>query len=269
MSAMVLLSSLMLSFAIIMPLSAKWQLERRVTVPAAASIGLFAGTVSSWVGRSQDLGRLHLLALEIVLIAATSLSLLLWRFYRDPDRIPPQDENAVLSPADGKIIYIKTIEDGRIPCCEKKGTKFALNDFLQTDVLKSGGYLIGISMNFLDVHVNRAPIAGKVALLKHIKGAYMSLRKREAILQNERVLSVIENDRFRVGVVQIASRLVRRIVPYFHEGDEVQRGQRIGAIRFGSQVDLVLPSHSSLRIEVTPGQNVNAGISVIATLHEK
>jgi phosphatidylserine decarboxylase len=81
---------------------------------------------------------------------------------------------------------------------------------------------------------------------------------------NERVTTVIDNSTFRVGVIQIASRLVRRIVSYIKEGDSLEIGQRIGVILFGSQVDLAIPELQNLRIEVRQGDEVTAGISVIA-----
>ena len=82
--------------------------------------------------------------------------------------------------------------------------------------------------------------------------------------QNERALTVIDNGHFKVSVVQIASRLVRKIVLYLQEGHSVQKGQRIGMIRFGSQVDLILPSLPFLNIEVNPGEGVKAGLSILA-----
>ena len=120
-------------------------------------------------------------------------------------------------------------------------------------------------MNYLNVHVNRAPIGGRVCLLKHIKGLFISLKKKEAVIQNERVITIIENGDIKVGIVQIASRLVRKIIPYLKQGDQVTMGQRIGVIRFGSQVDLVLPDLPFLKIEVNPKDKVTAGISIIAT----
>ena len=139
-----------------------------------------------------------------------------------------------------------------------------MNDFVHCEVLPEGGYLIGILMTYLDVHVNRAPIKGEISLLKHIKGLSISLKKKEAVIQNERVFSVIDNWLFKVGIVQIASRLVRKIVPYIRQGHEVQRGERIGVIRFGSQVDLILPDMPTLYIGVLPGEHVKAGTSIIA-----
>ena len=119
-------------------------------------------------------------------------------------------------------------------------------------------------MNILNIHVNRTPIAGKTLLRKRIAGRFISLRRQESEILNERVTTVIGNGIFNVGVVQIASRLVRKIISYVKEGDELQIGQRIGAIVFGSQVDVVIPELENLRIEVKPGDEVKAGVSVVA-----
>lgn len=260
----IFISGIVLSLITLLPLGIKWELEKKIIIPAAFFIGIMSwllveGTTTFW-----NLTFYQILMFQLFVIGATSISLLLWRFYRDPERIPPEDENVILSPADGTIIYVKKIEDGEIPLSEKNGRKFPLNDFIQSNVLQSGGHLIGIAMNYLDVHVNRAPIAGRISLLKHIKGLFISLKKKEAVIQNERVLIVIENGHFNVGIVQIASRLVRKIIPYLREGNEVRSGQRVGVIRFGSQVDVILPDLPSLSIEVSPGGKVKAAISILA-----
>lgn len=260
----IFISGLVLSFITLVPLGIKWELDKKIIIPAAFFIGIMSwllveGTTTFW-----NLTFYQILMFQVSVIGAISISLLLWRFYRDPERLPPEDENVILSPADGTIIYVKKMEDGEIPFSEKNGRRFPLNDFIRTDVLNSGAYLIGIAMNYLDVHVNRAPIGGRISLLKHIKGLFISLKKKEAVIQNERMLTVIENGHLKVGIVQIASRLVRKIIPYLREGREVRSGQRIGAIRFGSQVDLILPDLPSLTIEVNPGEKVKAGMSIMA-----
>ncbi len=86
-----------------------------------------------------------------------------------------------------------------------------------------------------------------------------------SLLENERLFTIVDGDAIRVGIVQIASRLVRRITPYVKEGDNVQIGQRLGVIRFGSQVDLLIPIGRKLRIVVRPKDEVTAGISILAT----
>jgi phosphatidylserine decarboxylase len=126
--------------------------------------------------------------------------------------------------------------------------------------------VIGIAMSFLDVHVNRAPISGRVAVLRRFPGLFGSLRRPEMLFENERATVVIERGDIQVAVVQIASRLVRRIVAYVEEGDDVAAGQRIGMIRFGSQVDLVLPLRDGLRVFAEPGDRVVAGETILATV---
>ncbi len=266
MSMKIFISGLVLSFVTLVPLGIKWELEKKIIIPAAFFIGIMSWTAVMEISSFWNLSFYQIVIFQAFVIAVTSISLLLWRFYRDPERVSPEDQNTILSPADGRILYVKKIEDGEIPFSEKNGRKFSLNDFVQSNVLPSGGYLLGIAMNYLDVHVNRAPIDGKISLLKHIKGLFISLKKKEAIIQNERVLIVIENDHFKIGIVQIASRLVRKITPYLKEGTEVNKGERIGAIRFGSQVDVILPDLSSLNIKVNPGEKVKAGLSIVATL---
>ena len=264
----IVISSLVLSLILLVPLGIKWEISIKTTVLGSMMIGILTGLIVRSIVEIYDIKFYQVLVLELFLIMGISASLLLWRFYRDPERVPPEIENAVLSPADGKIIYVKKIERGEIPFCEKKGSKFLLSDFIKTDVIPLGGYVIGMSMNFLDVHVNRAPISGKITLVKHIKGSFISLKRKEAVIQNERVLTIIDNGHFKVGVVQIASRLVRRIVTYLQEGHEIKRGERIGAIRFGSQVDLILNDIPFLHIEVRPGEEVKAGITVVARILE-
>ena len=268
MTIWIFISSLMLSLLTLVPLSIKWELERRLTVPAAVFIGIISGSVVCAIFTFWNLSFYQIIIIELLLIGAISSSLLLWRFYRDPERVPPGDESVILSPADGEIKYVKKIEKGEIPFSEKKGRTFALNDFVQADVLPQGGLLIGIAMNYLNVHVNRAPISGRISLIKHIKGGFLSLKKKEAILQNERNLIIIDNEHFKLGIVQIASRLVRKIVPYIREGQEIQKGTRIGVIRFGSQVDLILSDLPSIHIKVDPGEKVKAGLSIIAIIEE-
>lgn len=257
------------SLAILVPLGTKWELDKKVTLPSSVIIGLFSGVSVAAITSHWQLHSILLIIAHLSIILSVSASLLLWRFFRDPEREPPQDHNSILSPADGQIIYIKRIESGEIPFSEKKGRSIPLSDFVQSNLLSGQGTLIGIAMNFLDVHINRAPLDGRIRLLKHIKGFFLSLKKKEAVVQNERVLTVIDNGNYKIGIVQIASRLVRKIIPYVQEGHEVQRGQRIGTIRFGSQVDLYLPDLPSLRIRINQNEKVKAGLSVIATFERE
>jgi len=172
----------------------------------------------------------------------------------------------IVSPADGKVIYIRESHEGLLPVSTKYGQAYPLQELTKSAFYSQEAVVIGISMNFLDVHVNRAPIAGRITLHRHFPGRFGSLRRPEMVFENERATTLIERDeQLQIAVVQIASRLVRQIATFVREGQDVELGQRIGAIRFGSQVDLVLPICQDLKIRVQPGELVKAGQSVIAT----
>jgi phosphatidylserine decarboxylase len=184
-------------------------------------------------------------------------------FFRDPERAVPDRADAIVSPADGLVIYLKTIAPGEIPVADKRGHASLLRELQETTLCGSGAVAIGISMNLADVHVNRAPIAGHVRLVKRVHGTFGSLRKPEMVDSNERVTTVIGTEDLEIAVVQIASRLVRRIVTFVSEGDDLRLGQRIGAIRFGSQVDLLFPLGKDIRLAVGVGDRLVAGRTII------
>jgi len=256
--------SLVLSGLILIPLAYKWELNLKVVSISALVIGLFVGLVINVVEAYFYMVLLSKLASCFILIILISISALLVRFFRDPDRVPPDGQNIILSPADGSVKYIKHIEKGEIPFSSKGTEKIKLSAPL-IEIFKSGqGYLIGIGMTFLDVHVTRAPIKGKLTYFEHIPGNFYSLKREDAPYKNERVIEIIENNKCKIGIIQIASRLVRRIVSYVREGDELDLGQRVGMIKFGSQVDVVLPKLQDLKIMVTVGQQVYGGLSIIA-----
>lgn len=259
-----LIGGIAVALALLVPLALKWDLELRTVLPFIGLIGIGSGLVAGLMEQAWHWPFTVALAACGALSLLTALALLLWRFFRDPERIPPETPGAILAPADGKIIYIKTIEKGQIPFSDKKGHTYSLSQLSRCSVLPDGGYLIGTAMSFMDVHVNRAPIAGTVSLVSHIPGLFLSLRRLEAVIENERMLSVIEGPDFKIGLVQIASRLVRNIVPFCKTGNTLQRGERIGMIRFGSQVDMVLPNVEGLKITVRLGQKVKAGETIMA-----
>ena len=165
-------------------------------------------------------------------------------------------------------MYVKKIISGQVPYSIKGGNAYHLEELTNTDLLNGALHTIGIMMTILNVHVNRAPVKGKVISMKYTPGEFISLKKEEAPIKNERLTTVIDQGPFKVGVVQIASRLVRRIQSYLEEGQLVELGQRLGMIKFGSQVDLIIPQTKNLRIRVKPGDEVKAGVSVIARYDE-
>lgn len=184
-------------------------------------------------------------------------------FFRDPDRIPPKVDNAILSPADGKVIYIKEIINGEFPVAVKGKNKIPLSDFTSVDFIPNKGIQIGIAMSFLHVHVNRSPIEGEVVKIKRVPGLFNSLKHINSLLENERVFMQINSSKINLGIVQIASRLVRRIDSYKKENDKVALGERIGIIKFGSQVDLLIDKEK-VEILTKVGEEVQAGLTVLA-----
>ena len=153
-----------------------------------------------------------------------------FRFFRDPERKIPVDEAIICSPADGTVRYIHEIDSGKIPICQKKGTIIPVSEFAKTDLMKDGAYLIGIEMSVLDVHVNRSPVKGIIKSQSHHAGSFHSLREISALLENERMTTIISGNDFEIGVIQIASRLVRKIVSFVKPGENISKGARIGII---------------------------------------
>ena len=191
--------------------------------------------------------------------------LLLYHFYRNPKRLVVKDVNKILSPADGRIIYIKELDENTFPVSVKKKNLIRLDEITKTDMLKTPCYLVGIAMTLFDVHYNRTPVEGTIRLIHHTDGPALGLRNPESTFINERNTFVIENENHGLfGVVQIAARGVSRCISMVNEGDEIKQGEMIGKIRFGSQVDIVLPR--KFTIKVREGDQVYAGKSVIASM---
>jgi phosphatidylserine decarboxylase len=156
-------------------------------------------------------------------------------FFRDPEREIPEGD-VVVSPADGRVLAVRPDGPGRAR--------------------------ISVFMNVFDVHVNRAPIGGRITEVSYQKGRFLVASREQASTQNEQNLVVVEGGGSRVEFRQIAGLIARRIVCYKKAGDEVARGERIGLIKFGSRVDLWLGPEWS--VEVKEGDRVKAGSSVLA-----
>ena len=240
----------------------KWCLPaNRVTwiIAAAALLGVLAGWGLQRQGSPAWLVAIGIWAIQ----GATYVGIIAWLFYRDPERVIPDTPGLVVSPADGTVIYIRRLEAGEPLRCDKNGAAMVLDEVKGTGLEHEALWQVGVSMVFTDVHVNRAPIAGKVSLVHHRPGKFLSLRLKEALNVNERQTLVIDNGEFQIGLVQIASRLVRRIVAYVSPNQEIQRGQRVGMIKFGSQVDLFVPVRVVPELEVTEGQRLTAGETIV------
>ncbi|MEX2116435.1 MAG: phosphatidylserine decarboxylase family protein [Bacteroidota bacterium] len=166
-------------------------------------------------------------------------------FFRDPDRVSPEGDNIVLSPADGKVISIKTVRE---------------NEFFKGDALQ-----ISIFMSPLNVHVNRIPVSGKVAYYRYVPGEFFAAFEDKASERNEQTIIGLEGNRGRVLFKQIAGFVARRIVCNLQVGDSVSAGARFGMIKFGSRVDIFLPPSSSAK--VTLDQKAVAGETILAEFH--
>ena len=239
----------------------KWVLGvRRVALAAA----LIAGVSLTLLAAAGVRGFLAGLAVGSATVAVEA-AILTYRFYRDPERTAPQGD-LVLSPADGSVVYVRRVEAGDTPVATKHGRSQWLSE-LTGGALDDGPVMvIGIAMSFLDVHVNRSPVAGTVLETTHLPGDFLSLRHESAEYTNERATTIIDTGSCKIAVVQIASRLVRQIVVFLGPGQRVLAGERLGVIRLGSQVDLVLPDGPGLRVLVAKGDRVTAGETILAAL---
>ena len=163
-------------------------------------------------------------------------------FFRDPDRIAPVVAGAILAPADGRVMRVVEIDDPWV------GRAVRVSIFLSP----------------LDVHVNRAPVAGLVEGVEHEAGRFLAAYRDEASELNERCTVALQGETARVGVTQIAGVLARRIVCRARQGDKLQAGERYGLIRFGSRTDLVVPQGTEIRVRV--GDRVRGGETIMGVL---
>ncbi|MDE2598891.1 MAG: phosphatidylserine decarboxylase [Rhodocyclaceae bacterium] len=165
------------------------------------------------------------------------------QFFRDPPREIPQGEKLVLSPADGRIVAIEPVRD----------------PWLERDTLK-----ISVFMNVFNVHSNRSPVDGEIKGVWYHPGKFVNADLAKASTENERNALHIRSGNHDVTCVQVAGLIARRILCYVKVGDALSRGQRYGFIRFGSRVDVYLPTSS--RVKVTIGDKVSATTTVLAEL---
>jgi phosphatidylserine decarboxylase len=176
------------------------------------------------------------------------LTLFIIYFFRDPDRPLIQDESAILTPADGRVLAIEDLQHGdkRYPEGAKK---------------------VSIFMSLFNAHINRIPIRGTIRGLSYHPGKFFSANRDKASVYNEHNIVTMETDnRTKIVFVQIAGYIARRISCWVNEGDHVEAGQRFGLIRFGSRLEVYVPPHCT--IMVTKGQKVKAGHTIIGYLDE-
>jgi phosphatidylserine decarboxylase len=207
----------------------------------------------AWGGRNWILGTLFFASVSLLIYALTFfyltlmisimfliLELFFLSFFRDP---PRWINSGIVSPADGRIISIESFRN------KKENGKFVR---------------IAIFMSVFNVHVNRAPISGKVLHMVHKSGGIIPAYEPGS-KKNERLITYMNTPIGGIKIIQIAGLLAKRIVPYIRPKQYLSKGQRIGIIQFGSRVDLILPN-DKVKILITKGQNVKAGMTTVANI---
>lgn len=190
-----------------------------IIVPAI--IALFFGFFEMWIAA----------------LAFVAVAFFMAYFFRDPHRTVPDDEDIVVSAADGKVTRIDSSGDGK---------------------------LVSVFLSPLDVHINRAPIAGTITRVDYVRGKKIPATSDQASFVNERNAITITGEKMTVVCTQIAGILARRIVCWNREGDPLERGQKYGLIKFSSRTDLLMPKQ--VEIQVAIGDRVIGGETIIAKL---
>ncbi len=179
-----------------------------------------------------------------LIVLAALLFIFCINFFRDPDRATPADPNLVISAADGTVTDILEVDEN--------------------EILKTRCKRVGVFLSVFDVHVNRAPIEGKIIFVKHYPGLFLDARHLECSVKNEAMGWAFEGATATLFVRQITGAIARRIVPWSKIGDTVAKGHRFGMIRFGSRTEVYLPLNSEITVQV--GDKVLGGQTVIAKL---
>jgi phosphatidylserine decarboxylase len=202
-----------------------------------------------------------LVAAVVILVAVTKRSWPIWilgfallivaiwvaSFFRDPERPGQRGEQIVVSPADGKVVLVTEVDEPLF--------------------VKGRALRVSIFMNIFNVHVNRYPVTGAVEYVQVSPGKFLNAVAPEASLQNEQTSVGMITGSNRILVRQIAGLIARRIITYSKVGDQARQGDRMGLIRFGSRVDVFLPTDATLRVK--PGDVAYAGVTVLADLKHR
>lgn len=177
-------------------------------------------------------------------LLALAVTLFIGFFFRNPRRVTPAIENAVVAPADGVVIYLGPSRE----------------EHLGDEMLK-----ISIFMSVFNVHINRVPLTARVVDTFYTKGKFLDVRDERATFENEQAGLILESaSGAKMVVVQVAGLIARRIVCYARKGDLLERGRRYGLIRFGSRLDVYLPRNTDIRVK--PGEKTVAGETILGML---
>lgn len=201
---------------------------------------------------------------RLAIVTGLLLTIYLLYFFRDPERIPPNDPDAVLAGADGTIagvVYLKSDEFARL--CKDSGLQEQhIREFLEGDILR-----ISIFLRLTDVHVNRAPIAGRALFLGYFPGRRLFTFQEKSSELNQHNSILISNERTRCLINQIVGPICRRVVYWLPKDGpaDVRAGDRIGMMKFGSRLDMYLPANDVVAC-VQTGDRVQAGLTVVGRL---
>lgn len=203
------------------------------------AIGAVLALVATWWAFRRGAWPFWLLAVVMIIVAV-------WvaYFFRDPERSGERGDLVVISPADGKVVLITEVDEPA---------------FIHGRAMR-----VSIFMNVFSVHVNRYPISGIVKYVQYNPGKFLNAAVEKSSLENEQRSVGIESGPYRILVRQIAGLIARRIVTYSREGERVEQGERMGLIRFGSRVDVFMPTDATIRVKV--GELAIAGTTPIAEL---
>ena len=203
------------------------------------AIGAVLALVATWWAFRRGAWPFWLLAVVMIIVAV-------WvaYFFRDPERSGERGDHVVISPADGKVVLITEVDEPA---------------FIHGRAMR-----VSIFMNVFSVHVNRYPISGIVKYVQYNPGKFLNAAVEKSSLENEQRSVGIESGPYRILVRQIAGLIARRIVTYSREGERVEQGERMGLIRFGSRVDVFMPTDATIRVKV--GELAIAGSTPIAEL---
>ncbi len=191
----------------------------------------------------------YLLKISLLPILAGIFSLLLifsLNFFRDPGRKIPEGDNIIISPADGKVTSVTTINDPDVG---------------------NGSKMISIFLNVFDVHVNRVPLDGKVISVNRKDGQFVSAFRHDAVDVNEQVVTLFETKLGKLKIKQIAGLIARRILCYAKSGEKMNKGDRLGYIMFGSRTDIIFPP--SVNVLVKVGQRVVGSETIIGNFADE
>jgi phosphatidylserine decarboxylase len=185
--------------------------------------------------------------LWLVAFLLTLLTLWVAYFFRDPERLGDRGPDLVIAPADGRVVQVAEVDEPAF--------------------LHGRARRVSIFMNVFNVHVNRYPVSGTVRYVHYNPGKFLNAATEKSSLENEQMSVGLEHDGTRILVRQIAGLIARRIVTYSREGEQVEQGERMGIIRFGSRVDVFMPT--TAEVLVTEGQTTVAGTTLVGRLRAR